>query len=215
MKRARATTRGKYDRAQPAKERRAHQREALLDAATTVFAKAGFAQSSVEAIVKRARMSRRTFYEHFKDLRDVLNSVHERAADLAYAFISAQLEATPDPLERIRVGIHAYLGAISANRDAARVVLREARAAGPEYEPRRDAESQRYTNLLLEALREAHRTGQLPAAPDETIAYALTSGIEGVALRYIARKEEEKAAEAAPALVEMAFRAFGAPASMH
>jgi AcrR family transcriptional regulator len=205
MTRARKTTRGKYDRSQPA----------LLDAATTVFARSGFANASVESIVKRARMSRRTFYEHFKDLRDVLHQVHDRAADLAYAFISAQLDATPDPLERIRVGIHAYLGAIAANRDAARVVFREARSAGPEHEPRREAESQRYTNLLLDALKEAHRQGKIPAPPDETIAYALTTGIEGIALRYISRKEEEKAGEAAPALVELAFRAFGAPAAGH
>ena len=208
----RATTRGKYDRTQPAKERRAQQREALLDAATTVFAQSGFAHASVESIVKRARMSRRTFYEHFKDLRDVLHRVHDRAANLAFAFISAQLQATADPLDRIRVGIHAYLGAIAANREAARVVFREARSAGPEYEPRRERESQRYTNLLLDALKDAHRAGQIPVPPDETIAYALTTGIEGVALRYILRKEEEKAAQAAPALVAMAFRAFGVPA---
>lgn len=205
----RQTTRGKYDRTQPVKVRRAEQREALLDAATAVFARSGFAHANVEAIVKRARMSRRTFYEHFEDLRDVLHQVHDRAGNLAFAFISAQLQATADPLERIRVGIHAYLGAIAANRDAARVVFREARSAGPEYEPRRERESQRYTQLLLGALEDAHRQGKIPAPPDETIVYALTTGIEGVALRYISRKQEEKAAEAAPALVALAFRAFG------
>ncbi len=211
----RATTRGKYDRGQSAKERRAQQHAALLDAATTVFARIGFAHASVESIVKRARMSRRTFYEHFKDLADVLHHVHDRAANIAFAMISAQLAATADPLDRIALGIHAYLGAIAANKEAARVVFREARSAGPEWEPRRERESQRYTHLLLEALHDAHRQGKISGPPDETIAYALTTGIEGVALRYISRNEEEKAAEAAPALVALAFRAFGATVSGH
>ena len=36
----------------------------LLDAAGHVFAEMGWANATVEAIVTRAGMSRRTFYEH-------------------------------------------------------------------------------------------------------------------------------------------------------
>lgn len=203
--------RGKYDRAQPAKERKQAQRDALLDAATVVFAKSGFARASVEAIVQKAGMSRRTFYAHFGDLRDVLRHVHDRAANLAFSLISQRLAEISHPLERIRTGIGLYLGAIATNPDAARVVFRV--AAGPEHEPRHARESQRYADLLLASLREAHAKGLIPQPPDETIAYAVTTGIEGVALRCLAQKRPEAAVEAAPAMVALVFQAFGA--SLH
>ena len=211
----RLSTRGRYDRAQSGKARRLAQREALLDAATSVIARRGFAHTSVEAIVTRARMSRRTFYEHFKDLRDVLHQIHDRAADLGYALISAQLSAEPDPLEQIRIGIHTYLGAIASNPDVARVVFREVRAAGPEFEPRRERERERYTQLLLGSLQQAHRGGQLAQPPDETIAFALAAGVEAMALRILARKEEEHAPRTAEALVQLTYRAFGVRAGEH
>ncbi len=199
--------RGKYDRAQPTKERKAEQRDALLVAATQVFAKSGFARASVEAIVRRARMSRRTFYEHFTDLRDVLRHVHDRAANLAFTLISGQLAQIADPLERIRTGIGLYLTAIAQNPDAARVVFRV--AAGPEHEPRHQKESERYTKLLLDSMKEAHRKKLIPRVPDETTAYAVSTGIEAVALRFVTNGEAQNATQATEALVALAFRAFG------
>ena len=204
------STRGKYDRAQPAKARKAAQREALLDSATTAIARLGFAHASVEAIVDQARMSRRTFYEHFDDLRDVLHQIHDRAANFAFTMIETQLSAEADPLEQIRSGIRSYLGAIAANPEVAQVVFREVRAAGPEYEPRRARESERYTGLLLRALELAHQQGLLAFPPDETIAFAITTSVEAVALRNLSSKNPRPVAESAEALISLAFRAFGA-----
>ena len=203
-------TRGRYDRSQSTIERRAHQRAALLDAATPVFAKRGFARTSVEAIVSAAGMSRRTFYGHFRDVRDIIHQVHERAAGLAFEFVSEQVRSHDDPVDRVRAGIQAFLTAVAANGPLARVVFREIRAAGPEYEALRERETQRYADLLLNALREAHRRGQIPNPPDETTTYAITTGVEGIAMRYVARRQEHRALEAAPALVGLALRAFGA-----
>src|SRR5438094_8288096 len=100
--------RGKYDRGQTARERKAEQREQLLEAATEVFAQRGFAGATVEAVIKKAGMSRRTFYEHFDDLLDLLNRVHDRAAALAFEFITAQTAQERDPRKRIRVGLEAF-----------------------------------------------------------------------------------------------------------
>ena len=83
----RARGRGIYDRSRSQRERRQAQRDALLDAATTVFATRGFALATVELIVGAAGMSRRTFYEHFVDIRDILLRVHERAAQLAFGLV--------------------------------------------------------------------------------------------------------------------------------
>ncbi|MCC7385356.1 MAG: TetR/AcrR family transcriptional regulator [Deltaproteobacteria bacterium] len=201
--------RGKYDRTQSAEERRELQRGLLLDAATTVFAARGFAGATVEAIIEKAGMSRRTFYDHFEDIHDVLHQVHDRASGIAFRVVSELVHAEPDPIERIRTGITAYMTMIATHPQVASVVLREVRSAGPAYEPRRELETTRYASLLFEALAAAHAAKKTARPPDELTVYALATAIEAVAMRYIARREEARAAEAAPKLVELVLRAFG------
>src|SRR5262245_23747833 len=58
---------GKYDRGSSPEQRRAEQRRALILAALEAFATKGYANTSVGVIVRRAGMSRRTFYEHFQE----------------------------------------------------------------------------------------------------------------------------------------------------
>jgi enolase len=70
----RAPGRGKYDRTRSPDERQKDQLRRLLDAAAHVFAEKGWAEATVETIVTRAGMSRRTFYEHFDDLKDWIDS---------------------------------------------------------------------------------------------------------------------------------------------
>ena len=57
-------------------------REAIVTAAATVYASQGFSGSSVERIISAARVSRPTFYKHFKDRREVLDIVIARANDI-------------------------------------------------------------------------------------------------------------------------------------
>lgn len=155
-------------------------------------------------------MSRRTFYEHFDDVRDALDQVYERTSSMAYQLVESQIRAESDPLRRIRAGIDTWLGAIAMFPDAAKVVLREARSAGPEYESRRELETTRYASLLYESLAEAHAAEHLPRVPDELSVYALTAALEAVAMRYLARGRPQDIAEAAPQLYALVLRAFGA-----
>ena len=99
--------RGKYDRTQTVVSRRRDQRRALLAAASAVFARVGFPQANVEAVITHAGMSRRTFYQHFDDLHDVLAAVHEASGKFALRYVEEQLKATRAPQERLANGIRA------------------------------------------------------------------------------------------------------------
>lgn len=50
----------------------------ILDAATTLFLSRGFAATSIEAVARRARISKRTFYSRFRDKADLYRGVVER-----------------------------------------------------------------------------------------------------------------------------------------
>ena len=63
---------GKYDRGRSPRERWDEQHTKLLEAATVVIARRGFGAAAVEGVIAQAGMSRRTFYEHFDDMHDLL-----------------------------------------------------------------------------------------------------------------------------------------------
>ena len=205
---ARAHGRGKYDRTQSTEDRRGEQRVRLLDAAAEAFASKGFANASVRDIVTTAGMSRRTFYEHFEDLRDVLLQVHDRAASLAFRFVDERVRAESDPFARVQAGVTAFLSILGEKGDLARVLFREIRAAGPAEQARHEALLSRYVGLLFEGVADAYAKGVATRPPDELTIFALVSAMEAVAMRYVARHEEARAVEAAPTLIELVVRAF-------
>lgn len=210
MKRKRkvASRRGRYDRSLSSAARRADQRTKLLDAATLVIAAKGFTDTTVEAIVERAGMSRRTFYEHFDDLRDVLVQIYDRAAAISLTMVSSSVRAQANPLAAVRAGVAAYFMAIATYPDVARVMFEEYRLGGPAFEARYQRDSARYGELLFEQLAAAHREGSLGRAPTEVSAFLLAKGIEAVAMRAIARGEHTRLPDSTVEVYELVLATF-------
>lgn len=206
--RKRASGRGKYDRAVSSEARYSEQHTKLLDFATQVFAAKGFAQTTVAAIITKAGMSRRTFYEHFVDLRDVLAKVYERAADVGYTLVAHQSRAEADPLQQIRAGLTAYFSVVAAYPEVARVMFQEYPAAGRDFAARYQADSMRYGTLLHESLVAAHAQGLIVKAPTELAVYMLFKGVELLAVAQIAKREHATLPLLAPELAEVIIDAF-------
>lgn len=208
MSNARAPGRGKYDRRVSPEDRAKEQRRRLFQAATKVFAKKGFAGATVDAIVAEAGCSRRTFYEHFDDLKDVLLLLHDRIANASFRVIEQCVRAEHHPNEQLRAAVEAFMGLIVHFSDQSRVLFREVRAAGPEHEVRREAVLARFAALLSEGVTRANAMGVAAKPPDELRIFALVAAMEAVAMRYVERRDEGRALEAAPPLVDMVIRTF-------
>ena len=204
----RAPSRGQYDRAQLPEERRADTRARILAAALEVVTVRGLADASVEHVVRVAGVSRRTFYETFKDLPQVLIALHHEAANLLFHSVEAAVIAAPDdPLSRIRVGVDAFFRTIMEHADFARVALQQLRGS-PEHDAVRELGHGRYIALFIQEVAKAHAAGIASRAPDELTIYAIVSGMESVALRHLARREESRLMEAGPSMMELLVRAF-------
>jgi AcrR family transcriptional regulator len=208
----RAPGRGKYDRSRSPDERQREQLRRLLDAAGHVFAEMGWADATVEAIVNRAGMSRRTFYEHFDDLKDCLLILHERVSKLSFRAVESSVQAQTDPEAKLTMGITAFLGGIAMFPHMARVMFRVVRSAGPEFEAVHEQMMARFTKLVLEGVAysfDVGGRGRMPADGQlELRCFALVSGMEAVALRYVLEGEESKALEAGPVLIDMVQKTF-------
>jgi AcrR family transcriptional regulator len=206
--RRKASSRGKYDRSLTAAARLADQRTKLLDAATSVIAAKGFGETTVEAIVARAGMSRRTYYEHFSDVRDVLAQIYDRAATISLTMVMSSARAHTEPLEALRAGLAAYFLAVTTYPEVARVMFQEYRQGGRDFEARYQRDSARYAELLLELLEAVHASGAIARKPTEPTVFAIAKGIEGLAVRAIAKKQHTDLPALVPELFELTLAPF-------
>ena len=77
-------------------EAQAQTRQKLLDSATRVFAKKGFAAATIEEIAARAGFTRGAFYANFADKGDVFMTILERHTEAAMRAIRDAVDAAPD-----------------------------------------------------------------------------------------------------------------------
>jgi AcrR family transcriptional regulator len=203
----RTAGRGKYDRSQTATERQAERREAVLDAATEVFAAKGYFTTRVDDLVAAAGISRRTLYEEFTSVDAILTEVYDRAVRIAFTSIVQKLMAVTDPLTRIEVGVRAFFEMIADNPAAAKVVFDVYRHVGPEQAARYELNTNRFAMLLIDAINAAVAAGKLGRAPDEVTAYAITKGLESVGTRALHRGEHARLPDVAPAMARLIIEA--------
>jgi AcrR family transcriptional regulator len=129
------------------------QRERLQRAMADAMAENGYALTTVAEILRRARVSRETFYELYSSKEDCFMSVF----DSAYAAIGAATTASAGsaeaaPRDRLAGVLDDYLGAIAADPATARVFLIEVYAAGPAAIERRTALQRGLVDLLAAGL---------------------------------------------------------------
>ena len=139
----------------------ASQRERLLDAMAAAVAQRGYAQTSVADVLRRAGVSRRSFYEHFDNKLACFLAAFDAGADLLLATIDAADD--PDPIVAAGARVTAYLQCLQDNPDFARSYLVEVLAAGPEALERRSQVHRRFA----EQIRASHERARavLPELP--------------------------------------------------
>lgn len=84
-------------------------RAALIEAAREIFVAEGFQQAGVEAIARRARVTRGAFYHHFEDKQALFEAlVVALQADAAQRMTTTARVET-DPFVRLNAGARAFL----------------------------------------------------------------------------------------------------------
>jgi AcrR family transcriptional regulator len=142
----------------------------MLEAMASAVAAKGYAGTTVADVVGGAGVSRKTFYEHFRDKEDCFLAAFDAGVQLLVDAVErATLDAEGEWREHIRAGVRAYLSALSAAPDFARTFLIEVLAAGPHALERRAEVHGRFAELL-KTLHESYRADhpeEIPQLPDE------------------------------------------------
>ncbi len=126
-----------------------NQRERLLNGVVEAVAEHGYNETTIARIAAAAKISRRTFYEHFEGKEDCFLAAYEMIdAHVRTAMLAAGDPAGPSP-ERVRERLAALLEVLSRDAAVASFYLVEPLVAGGEVATRyRDA-----MQLLAETIR--------------------------------------------------------------
>ncbi|MGH3470047.1 MAG: TetR/AcrR family transcriptional regulator, partial [Thermocrispum sp.] len=95
------------------------QRDRLLLAAADAMTEKGYARTVVEDIIKRAGVSRETFYRLFGSKLDCFMAAFERAGELLVNHIAdsgSGVAAACEPVERFAALFDAYLDGLASNQ---------------------------------------------------------------------------------------------------
>jgi AcrR family transcriptional regulator len=96
-------------------ERRAATRRALLDAAKALFAEKGYAEVTIEEVVRGAGVTRGALYHHFEDkrllLRAVVEEIEGEIDDLVERAAKEAHASSGNPFEAMMAGHYAFLDA--------------------------------------------------------------------------------------------------------
>src|SRR5919106_6825526 len=91
-------------------------RDAILRAATEVFARHGFFQAQVADVARAAGVAAGTVYLYFRGKDDLLVSIFERTMTEAIAEGRDTLDSITDPVERLREIARLHLGRLGRDR---------------------------------------------------------------------------------------------------
>ncbi|MDT4896176.1 MAG: TetR/AcrR family transcriptional regulator, fatty acid metabolism regulator protein [Acidobacteriota bacterium] len=135
----------------------ADKREAILRAATRVFARNGYFNSKVADIARDAGVADGTVYLYFKSKEEILHSIFDRSVGDAILEARQQLETISDPREKLRRIAHLHLERLGADRDLAVVFQVELRSSTKFMEEFSAAGFAEYLSLIRSAFEEGQR----------------------------------------------------------
>ena len=145
------------------------QRAKLLEAMVQVVAEKGYAAATVADAVRVAKVSRGTFYELFESKQACLTEAYRLGVEVLELRIAETVREATDGDAEIRLGLRAYLHALSDEPRFARVHLLEWDALGREREQAIAHFASRYGKSFKKAGR--------PVPPPDAL-FVLSAGID-------------------------------------
>ncbi|MGO4613688.1 TetR/AcrR family transcriptional regulator [Nocardia sp. 2YAB30] len=173
---------GRMYAGQPVEDRQRQRRARFLESGLTVFARDGYANSSVGAICKDAGLSSRQFYEEFTGRESLLLELYEQIDRESRDAVTKALDATSDvgALDIIDASVRAYVESIGSDPRKARVALVEVVGAGPKVEKYRLEQRRVWGSLLASAAEDAARHGEIPTGDYEMRVHAIIGAVNCV-----------------------------------
>jgi AcrR family transcriptional regulator len=148
------------------------QRQRILRATGELVAKRGYNAVTVELIVKRARVSFKTFYKHFPNKEACFIELFDSTMAESREEVEAALAAEPDAVwpQQVVIALRALFGTILSDPLIARATIVEAPTVGPAIIERYQEAMNGLAPLLRLGREYSAKSSDLPVTLEETLA---------------------------------------------
>jgi AcrR family transcriptional regulator len=157
----------------------------LLSGLALAIVQKGYAATTIADVVRHARVSKRTFYEHFAAKEDCYLALYAAVNEHLLAVIAQAVGGPGSWRERVEAAARAYLSELAAQPALTRTFLVEIQAAGPRALAARRAMHERFAEHLrtLTAQAAAGDPGIVALSP--ALATAAVGGINELMLQAV------------------------------
>ena len=180
------------------------QRRVILEASADLVAEQGYQATTIEMIVRRAKVGYATFYKSFDDKEAVFLALLGEAVEVLTGRVKEAYDREPEWPDKVAAGLGALFEVIAAYPNVARACLAEASTAGPEAARRQEAAMKQFAPLLKPGRELNPRRDQLP----ETLEDTLMGGVMWVVNQRLIGGETEKLRALLPETLEFVLRPY-------
>jgi TetR/AcrR family fatty acid metabolism transcriptional regulator len=182
----------------------ADKREAILRAATKVFAESGYFNSKVADVAKVAGVADGTVYLYFKSKEEILRSIFDRGVTEVLSEARAIISEESDARERLRRIARLHLERLGADRDLAIVFQVELRGSTKFMEEFSAAGFAEYLRLIRDAFEEGQRAGVFRRGLNaKIVAKVFFGALDEMATNWILSRRRYKLAPLADAALDI------------
>ncbi len=174
---------------------RASQRMRLIEAMTEECAQKGYANTTVADVIERSGISRKTFYEHFKNKEDCFLQSYIDGHDKLRADIATRMAAATNWREGLEFSLRGYLESLAARPAFTRIFATEALAAGGRVREERDQRFELFIGFYHELARRARKETPEIVPPSDEIIVAAIGAIAELVRYTVAKHGPERVAD--------------------
>ncbi|MCF4165681.1 TetR/AcrR family transcriptional regulator [Zavarzinia compransoris] len=179
--------------------------DAIVEAASAVFAAKGYEAASIAEIARRAEVSDGLIYRYFSNKRDLLYRVLEAFYERVVAALEKEVAKDAGFEERLHALVRRHLGNFVADRELCRLFLSEVRVASDYKGSTIQTLNRRYASVLTGLIEAGIAAGEVKTdASARLIRDVIFGAIEHIAWPYVngdGKLDVEATAQSVTALI--------------
>ena len=189
-------------------------RPRLLDGLAAALVDRAYTDLTIADIVARARVSKRTFYEHFESKDACLLALGERLSEQTLALIAASYQFGEDWVAQLRSVTHAFLSSLETQPALVQALYIDLLSIGPAGLALRRRLWQRFADFLIMQVDAFRVLEPLKKPLSPAMATAVVGGINELILQAIEQGQADHLSDLTPtvtAFVQAVLSALDAP----
>ena len=187
-----------------AKTDTADHRRRLLDAMSHTVATKGYADTTIADLAAEARVSRRTFYEHFDDKAQCLIALYEAASAQALQVLRGAIDPRRDWHDQVEAALAAYLATLAGNPKLLRTLFIEILGLGAAGLAARRRANRQIAQFIVDVVDGPGAKPPRAQPLGELLAFGIVGAINELILQAIEEDRVERLAELTPTAARLA-----------